>query len=105
MKHTMLMHRKPNGTIEYERERWYEWLMVRVSGSLIKMQEPGATIPRWYLPVLYDFRSNSYQCWVFPLAPFALAFLIITRMLKGMWVDLLDFSKMLRLKYERHDDR
>jgi hypothetical protein len=55
----------------------------------------GNMIPRFYLPVRgknWD-TTNAYECWVWPLAPFALAWLILWRMGRSLWHDLVMFAK------------
>lgn len=86
--------------IKYTAEHWYEWFVVEVSKSLMRFPEDGDIIPRFYLPINYIPRLGCYRCWVFPLAPFAIIYLIISRMLIGVWKDLMELAEILKIKYE-----
>jgi len=73
-----------------ELEKW------NVSSFIMSKCDEGCVLPRFYLPVRNEFVSNSVKTWIFPLAPFALLYYIISDIVRIIWRDLFEFSDLLR---------
>ena len=78
---------------KYIREHWWEWLKIDYARFNLSI---GEAVPRFYLPVRRLVNRNAYECWFILLAPFALAWFIVSRMLLGAWRDLIDYAEYLR---------
>lgn len=62
---------------------------------IIKCIAEGQARPRWYLPVRRNPDWITTECWLFPLAPFALVYFILARAIYLIWTDLVQELKML----------
>lgn len=94
----MLIHKIKTNTgyvIKYTRENWTEWLVVIYA---IYLKDEGERMPRFYLPVRRCDTRHAYECWIFPLAPFVLLWILTYRAFIGIWRDLLDVSLMFKEK-------
>lgn len=89
-----MYQRTENGATIVIREHWHEWFRVYVS--------EGYMIPRFYLPIATDFKTRQAECWIFPVAPVAIFFIIMKRALWGIWVDLIDLAEILKHKNENN---
>lgn len=79
--------------IKYTREHWTEWFTMFYALHIV---EEWACRPRFYLPVQRDETRNGYQCWILPLAPFVMLWLIVFRVFIATWKDLMDLAKILK---------
>jgi len=84
--------------LKQEPEGWKEWFMVKACTRYIVQ---GQQFPRWYLPVRRDFTSDQMECWIFPLAPFVLVFLITYNIFWSLWNDTRDFLYYLQSKNKK----
>lgn len=85
---TMIIQRTKEGRDKFIREYWHEWLKVRVSRVLIQNLREGERILPFYLPTKRSDFSDSWECWIMPLAPFILFFTALKRGLSAFWSDL-----------------
>lgn len=62
-----------------------------VSTILIERVKEGARIAPFYLPVRRDPNPirDAWECWVFPLAPFAVLFYVTKYALISIWKDII----------------
>ena len=90
---------KINGRIvvRFIHEHWWDWVRIEVGGFLVKIPREGEELPRFYIPVFRREYRDSYDCWIFPLAPFALFVVISYRVFWIIWKDLILFADYLRL--------
>lgn len=91
----MIVTQKENH-FEFKRENWKEYFQIFVAKSLIRNIKIGTEMPRFYLPIWGDYVTNNIECWIFPLAPFVLAYRILEQMLWILWKDLFEWLQMLK---------
>lgn len=54
----------------------------------------GEMVKPFYLPVSRDIRSNAWNCYIFPVAPFVLMGDIVYRVFMNVWYDLMRFLEV-----------
>lgn len=91
----MIANRTKKG-IKYVREKWTEYFWVHVSKTLIQRKEMGMRVPRFYLPVKWIPVSNIVECWIFPIAPFAILYYLISGAVIKIWRDLIELIDLMR---------
>lgn len=82
---------------KYTRENWKEWFVIEVA--------EGAMITRGYLPVRRIPWKHYSEFWIFPLAPFVLVFFIIKNTLWSIWIDLIEWLRLLESNLDAKRDK
>ena len=80
----MIWIKKKNGTIIGKRNKFKDYFCIKATAQFIY---EGYPVPKFYLPVKsrdLDF-GNTYECWIFPLAPFVIIFYIWKNCLFNIW--------------------
>lgn len=90
----MLLHRDETGRIIRTREKWWEWLWVQMP-DVRRTIDATQLAPRFFLPVGQERLSGRIDCWILPLAPFAMVFSLLNHAFKSVWFDLVELNLIL----------
>jgi hypothetical protein len=86
---------KETGRTKTIRQNWKEWFVVTIG--------EGYSAPLFYLPVVREVNRCAYQFWIFPVAPFILAYSIIKNAFFSIWRDLLELQRALQKSANRNE--
>lgn len=85
----MIKMTKPDRSVEFKRETWKEFFQIKIAWHFIRYKDEGEMFPRFFLPVERENTRGQLKMWIFPLAPFALAWVIVRNAARCIWKDLM----------------
>ena len=100
----MLFHRSETGKTTRTYEHWYERIWVRVP-DIRRTIQGSEMIPRFFLPVGQERYSGRVDCWILPLAPFAMFFSLANHAFKSIWFDLVELVDIYKDFNEQKKNR
>lgn len=90
----MLLQRNENGKVIRIAEYWYEHIFLSMP-DIRRTVGMAELAPRFFLPVGQERLSGRINCWILPLAPFAMILSLANHAFKSIWFDLVELGLIL----------